>query len=55
MPLIKMQPVYLTADPVIAHRQIEKLRISLDFVTNVHLDSYATVEQKTSRFGAAFV
>lgn len=47
----KVQPVYLAADPVIARRQIEKLRTALNFITNVRLDSYATVEQQTGDLG----
>lgn len=43
-----VQPVYLAADPVVARRQIEKLRTALDFITNVRLDSYATIEQQTN-------
>jgi len=42
----RVQPVYLPTDPAIARRQIEKLRVALDFITTVRFDSYATLEQK---------
>jgi len=39
-------PVYLPADPSIARRQIERLRMSLAFINTVRLDGYANLEQK---------
>lgn len=39
-------PVYLPADPIIARRQIEDLRIALNYITTVRSDSFATPEQK---------
>lgn len=42
----RVAPVYLPADPAIARRQIEKLRLTLNFITNVRFDTFATPEQK---------
>jgi cyclic-di-AMP phosphodiesterase PgpH len=39
-------PFYLPADPVITRRQIENLRMALNFVTSVRSDSFASSEQK---------
>ncbi|HEX2979664.1 MAG TPA: hypothetical protein VHO48_05325, partial [Anaerolineaceae bacterium] len=39
-------PVYLPADPAIARRQIEQMRVALNYITTVRLDGYATPEQK---------
>lgn len=41
-----VQPVYDPADPAIARRQIELLRVSLNYLTTVRSDTYATMEEK---------
>jgi len=38
--------IYLPSDPGITRRQIERLRVTLDYITIVRLDSYATPQQK---------
>lgn len=38
--------VFLPADPAIARRQIEKLRTTLNYISVVRFDAYASVEQK---------
>ncbi len=48
----RVQPVYLPADPAITRRQIEKLRVALDYITTVRFDTYATTEQKLSDLAA---
>jgi putative nucleotidyltransferase with HDIG domain len=48
----RVQRVYLPADPAITRRQIEKLRVALDFITTVRFDSYATLEQKMDDLSA---
>ncbi len=45
-------PVYLPTDPAIARRQIERLRVSLDYITTVRADTYATQTQKLSDLAA---
>lgn len=47
-----VQPVYLTADPAITRRQIEFLRTTLEFITNVRQDNYASLLQKISDINA---
>jgi cyclic-di-AMP phosphodiesterase PgpH len=42
----RVAPVYLPADPAIARQQIELLRASLNFISTVRADTYATTEQK---------
>lgn len=42
----RVSPVFLPTDPTITRRQIEKLRITLNFITTVRFDSYASPEQK---------
>jgi cyclic-di-AMP phosphodiesterase PgpH len=39
-------PVYQPADPGIARHQIEKLRVSLDYINTVRQDSFANLDQK---------
>jgi putative nucleotidyltransferase with HDIG domain len=39
--------IYLPADSAINRRQVEKLRVALDYIENVRLDKFATAEQKT--------
>jgi len=41
-------PVYLSADPAITRRQIENLRLTLNYITSIRADAYATPEQKKS-------
>ncbi len=48
----RILPVYLPADPSIARQQIEKLRISLNYITSVREDTYATPEQKLADLAA---
>ncbi len=43
-----VMPVYLPADPAITRRQIERLRVILDYTSSVRFDSYASLSQKTS-------
>lgn len=43
-----VQPVYLTADPAITRRQIEKLRTALKYIDTVRNDSHASLVQKVS-------
>ncbi len=45
---ISVQPVYLAADPSITRKQVEKLRVILNFVSAVRSDTYASESQKTS-------
>ena len=42
----KVSPVYLPADPTIARRQLERMRVTLSYVNSVRLDAYATPVQK---------
>ncbi len=42
----KVDPVYLPTDPSITRQQIEKLRVSLNYITAVRFDSFATLDQK---------
>ena len=44
--------VYLPAEPAIARQQIELLRATLNYISNVRLDSYASLEQKLSDLNA---
>ena len=39
-------PIYLPADPAITRRQIEKLRITLNYITAVRFDTFATPNEK---------
>jgi putative nucleotidyltransferase with HDIG domain len=41
-----IQPVYLSADPAISRKQIERLRTTLNYISVVRFDAYATNEQK---------
>ena len=43
-----VQPVYLPVDPAITRRQIESLRVVLEYISSVRYDSYATQAQKTA-------
>lgn len=38
--------VYLVADPTISRRQIERLRVALNYISNVRFDAYASEQQK---------
>lgn len=42
----RVSPVYLPADPAIARQQIELLRATLNYITNVRADAYASLEQR---------
>lgn len=44
--------IFLPADPLITRRQIEALRMALNFVTTVRHDTYASPEQKLADLGA---
>lgn len=48
----RVSPVYLPTDPAIARRQIEKLRVTLNFITNIRFDTFATPEQKLEDLSA---
>jgi cyclic-di-AMP phosphodiesterase PgpH len=48
----RVNPVYLPADPAIARQQIELMRSTLDFISTVRADAYATREQKGSDLAA---
>jgi len=41
-----VEPVYSPADPSIARQQLENLRNVLEYITQVRLDEFASVEQK---------
>ena len=41
-----VQPIYLPADPEIARTQLENLRTTLAYISDVRADSYASQEQK---------
>lgn len=47
-----VQPVYLPADPIIARRQIEKLRVSLNYIDTVRRDAYGSLDQKIGDLSA---
>ncbi len=42
----KVAPYYLPTDPSIARRQIEKLRVALNYITTIRFDTFASLEQK---------
>jgi cyclic-di-AMP phosphodiesterase PgpH len=42
----RVSPVYLPADPAIARRQLEQLRITLNYINSVRFDAYASPLQK---------
>jgi len=44
--------IYLPADPLITRRQIENLRMALNFISTVRSDSFASPEQKLSDLAA---
>ncbi len=48
----KVAPIYLPTDPAIARRQIENLRVALNFITTVRFDTFATPEQKFTDLSA---
>lgn len=48
----RVGPVYLSADPAIARQQIELLRATLAYITNVRADTYGTLDQRTSDLAA---
>jgi putative nucleotidyltransferase with HDIG domain len=41
-----VQPVYLAADPSITRKQVEKLRVVLNYINAIRSDAYATLGQK---------
>ncbi len=41
-----VQPVYLAADPSITRKQVEKLRVVLNYISAIRSDPYATLGQK---------
>ncbi|BBB48545.1 HD family phosphohydrolase [Pelolinea submarina] len=43
-----VQPIYLAADPSITRKQVEKLRVVLNYISAVRSDSYSTLGQKIS-------
>lgn len=43
-----IQPIYLPVDPAITRRQIESLRVVLEYISSVRYDGYASQAQKTS-------
>lgn len=43
-----VQPIYLAADPSITRKQVEKLRVVLNYFSAVRSDSYSTLGQKIS-------
>jgi putative nucleotidyltransferase with HDIG domain len=47
-----VSPIYLPADPAIARRQIEHMRVALAFANSVRQDSYATLDQKIADIGS---
>lgn len=50
--VLRVSPIYLPADPAIARQQIELMRSTLNYITTVRADSYATLEQKLSDLSA---
>jgi putative nucleotidyltransferase with HDIG domain len=44
----KVQPIYLPADHSITRKQIERLRVSLDYISSVRQDAYSNHDQKIS-------
>ncbi len=45
-------PIYTPPDPSIARRQLERLRATLAYITNVRADAYATLDQKLADLAA---
>ena len=43
-----VQPIYLAADPSITRKQVEKLRVVLNYIGSVRSDSFSTLGQKIS-------
>ena len=43
-----VQPIYLAADPSITRKQVEKLRVVLNYISAIRSDSYSTLGQKIS-------
>jgi membrane-associated HD superfamily phosphohydrolase len=46
-------PIYLPADPAIARRNIEHMRVTLAYINSVRMDAYASTEQKSKDLSAA--
>lgn len=46
-------PIYLPADPAIARRSIEHLRVTLAYINSVRMDAYASPAQKSADLSAA--
>lgn len=51
--LARVAPVYLPADPSIARHQLERMRVVLNYISIVRLDTYATLQQKEADLQAA--
>ncbi len=47
-----ISPIYLPADPAISRRQVERLRNSLNYISVIRLDIYASSDQKLSDLAA---
>ena len=45
-------PIYIPSDPAITRRQIERLRVVLNYISNVRADSFATSALKTADLAA---
>jgi len=43
-----VQPIYLAADPSITRKQVEKLRLILNYISAVRADPYASTDQQIS-------
>jgi putative nucleotidyltransferase with HDIG domain len=48
----RVSPVYLPAEPAITRQQIELLRASLNFISSVRADAYASLDEKLSDLSA---
>lgn len=48
----KVQPVYLSTDPSITRSQIEKLRVTQNYISSVRYDSFATLDEKIQDISA---
>lgn len=48
----RVSSVYLPADPAIARQQIETLRITLNFISTIRADTFATLDQKIADLSA---
>lgn len=48
----QVAPVYLPVDPGISRHQIEKMRVSLNYINTLRSDGFATLDQKISDLAA---